>query len=405
MLGIINYFTGWHDVTIPAVSKETVLTFMLCGDYVYWNMRNNDDGSISFRLLHCDTDKFTETCKKNSVDVKIEPLRGFPRLIIKYKKRVGLLIGILMFVFLVQVSSLFIWEVSVSGNEKVTDDEIIELLNELGCGVGSYIPSINFDRVHNAFLMKSENIAWISVNLRGTVANVEVREIMFGQNSDDKDSVTYSNIVASEDGQIELIDTYQGRAVVNIGDSVQKGDLLISGVLDNQTIGLRYKSADGKVFARVNKKIVVEIPKKYTQKVYTGKSKTLTSVKIFGKSINLFINSGNLSATCDKIIREEKLNFFGTISVPVVIVSETYNEYEEKTVILDENEIVDRALKELRVKTDEALENAELLERTINSFYDGEVYRIECLLYCLEDIAVSKPFEVSENSASDTAEQ
>ena len=108
-------------------------------------------------------------------------IKGIPSYIIRYRKRWGLALGIIIFSVVSLISGRYIWSFEVKGNSTVSDAEIIELLDELGCSVGTRISGIDFDMLHNDFLLRSDDISWISVNMDGTKANVEVREVKKGK--------------------------------------------------------------------------------------------------------------------------------------------------------------------------------------------------------------------------------
>ena len=139
------------------------------------------------------------------------------------------MLGALLSAVMIWLSGRVIWCVNVTGNSTVPDGEIIEILESLGCGVGDFFGDIDFDVLHTRFLMKSDNIGWISVNMNGTHANVEVREIIFGK-EETKEGGFY-NVVAAEDGQIVRMAAVEGKPVCEIGDTVLRGELLISGAI------------------------------------------------------------------------------------------------------------------------------------------------------------------------------
>ena len=47
-----------------------------------------------------------------------------------------------------------------------------EALAQLGCGIGTYIPSVDFYGICQRFLLENERVSWISVNMVGTTAEV-----------------------------------------------------------------------------------------------------------------------------------------------------------------------------------------------------------------------------------------
>ena len=397
-LRIINYVTGYYKVSVCAKDAERAMNILLKNNFITSapkRERGESEGALTFVVIARHMKILRESFAHRCIDAEISHIMGLPRLIERYKRRLGIFIGVAYFFAMLYASSFFIWEMNVSGNSTVSDEAILRLLDEVGCGVGSFIPAIDFDELRNRYLLNSPDIAWISVNMNGVVAEVEVREIMRGGAKGDESA---ANVVASADGQIDMVEVFSGRKAVNIGDVVKKGDLLISGVIDvgaNTGEGtVAYERAAGKVIARVIKDIYIKIPLSQEVKTFTGDSKSSYLINIFGKSVKFFSNSGISGDNCDKIVKTKQVTIFGEIFLPVNIVSETYNEYEMTNITITEEQAVELAFMRLRGEMDAALadDDTELLERTIDSSYDGENFILTCSLYCLENIAQTAPF-------------
>ena len=57
----------------------------------------------------------------------------------RYKKRIGIWLGIMISVFLLYISSNTVWDIRVSGNDYVSDKDIINLLSMSGIKEGCFI--------------------------------------------------------------------------------------------------------------------------------------------------------------------------------------------------------------------------------------------------------------------------
>ena len=129
-------------------------------------------------------------------------------------------------------------------------------------------------------MAKSTAVAWLNINRRGTVAYVTVLEKeVHGQEVKEG----YSNVVAACDAVIEEISVVRGVACVKVGDSVKKGDLLISGVLpEEQGGGFCY--AEGEIFGRVSESISVSVDEYKIKKTEKNSEIAHLDIKIFGFS-------------------------------------------------------------------------------------------------------------------------
>lgn len=316
----------------------------------------------------------------------------------RYKKRWGIAAGAALFFALTVLSTRVIWCVDVSGNHEIGDEYIKSVLAKLGCRPGAFISDIDFDILHNRFLMESEGIGWISVNMNGTHANVEVRETKPGVPSHGDGGEDYCNLAASEDGQIERVAAIEGKPQVKIFDTVQKGQLLVSGILSRDEGGIRLESASGSVFAKVRRDFEVRVPLDGTEKAYTGRKSEKKTLTFFSFDVNLFTNSGIPYELYDTIETKENVYLFDAVELPICVRRIRYEEYAQKEAHISEDEARSAALKLYREKLCETLGSAELLSKTTESSFDGSTYTIKCSIYCLADIAAPVPFTVKENS-------
>ncbi len=332
--------------------------------------------------------------------VSVSDLRGFPVAIRFLRCRLGILLGMIVFVLWSVVSQRIIWDIRIDGNTVTPDSEIIELLSELGCGYGAWIPSIDYDDVHAQYLARSRTIGWISVFMNGTVAEVQVRELVKPETVRHEDGV-YANVVAAEGGEIEIVRVFEGQAAVKKGDVVKAGDLVISGIVEKKDPyqpegGFRYEYAAGEVIARTARSIEVEIGLQREEKVYTGEETVRKNIKIFGNLVKLFQNSGIVYTKYDKIDKIERVSLFGRLDLPLWLEETVFREYRYERREISPEEAAAEAFAELRRLTDEAVENGELLQRTVSSSLEDGKYIIRCLLYIERDIGETKEFTVTE---------
>ena len=223
-----------------------------------------------------------ELFRMNKICFEISEEKGLFAIIKHNRHRVGVIFGMLFLTIALFLSSKFVWNINVIGNENLSDEIIITELKKAGFYVGSYIPKIKCKELHNRVLLNFEEIGWISINISGNVANVSVKESV---TSKEKVNVKYSNIIAKNDGQIAIINVYDGKKQVSLGDIVKKGDLLISGIIDSNAEGERFVDAKGIITAYVNKQIIVDFPYKNTSRLQVKKHNSQVRYKIFNKRL------------------------------------------------------------------------------------------------------------------------
>lgn len=385
-------FTVAEEMYVPllnVVREESI--------WIYSTKAKDDE--VTFFASVKDSKKLLAVCNERQICIKISRLLGLPGFFLKYRRRYGAFAGAALFVISVFMSRYFIWDFKIVGNESIPDDIIIAGLEDLGCTYGSFIPAMDFEMIANDFLLESDDIAWISVNMKSSLAVVEVLERKKGEPLSVVTSEgTYANITSSEDAEIILPEINSGKSVVHPGDTVKSGALLATGVISVGEDGVRYEYASGKVLGKVYREIQVSVPLNGEKKVYTGRSRSNKFVKIFGKTKNLFGNSSIDYTKYDKIEEEKQLTFFGSVTVPVWLGNTVFSEYSHERCEYTESEAKTMAKIEFSDMLDELLEEGEIVSmETEEGLADGE-YRITCRIYLIKDIAVLSEFTVSDNT-------
>lgn len=389
---LIRYFGGEALIFVKTNEVKDALSTVARLDIPFKSM-NKREGGVELRVPLYRLKTLKRELDRSGIGCEILKTQGFLPLVYRYRKRWGLMAGVIIFAVMTWLSGRVIWCVNVTGNTTVPDSEIIEILEGLGCGVGDTYGDIDFNVLHNRFLMKSDNIGWISVNMNGTHANVEVREIVFGTETPKEG---FYNVVAAEDGQIVQMAAVEGKPVCNIGDTVLRGELLISGAISYKEDTLsRFESARGSVYANVLRDFSVEVPLETEKKVYTGNETSKKSVRIFKFSINLFLNSRISYTFCDTMIVNKQIYLFHSIPLPLYLDKTVYREYESKKVTLTKDEAKRIAKAEYKKKLKETLGDASIVRNTVSEGFYEDSYRIECNLCCLADIAVLEPLYIT----------
>ena len=388
-----NIFKNQSSIKIFSSEKAKILSALMENNLSYYNFEISGDVIILTVSLFQLNDVIL-CLKRNGFKTEIEKKEGIITNLLKIKNRPGILIGIVFMLIVTLLSSKILWRIEIEGNINASNDEIISALEESGLCLGSFISGIDYDKLHNNVLMKLDSLSWISVNIDGNVARVKVEET---KKEAERVQIEYSNIVASDDAQISEILVINGEKIINNGKVVKKGELLVSGVIDSQSMGVRYVDANAKILGYVNKKINITIPLKSLKKIYTGQEFIKKEYKIFNNISFFSINYGNLPMNYDTITKEETVDFFGISNIPCQVVLTKHLEYYEKEQIYTLDEAEDIALVELRNQLDFYLKDAELINKTINTSYDSENYYVDCEIYFIKDICEKNIVRVNSN--------
>ncbi|MBQ3523408.1 MAG: sporulation protein YqfD [Clostridia bacterium] len=246
LFGYINFraFGGFPDRFINLCTKEGI---------PLWNVRNINNNITASTTVQGYLSLHT-VARKSGMRVISTDKVGLKYFLRKHKTRVGILAGLSVSVIVLSVLTQFVWSVSVVGNTTLEEDVILSAFEENGVRVGVPVSSIDNDEVASLVMSEIESLSWVSVNMKGSVVVIEVREKTEAPEIYDPSKPT--NVIASEDGVILSIDVLYGNEEVKPGSAVTKGDLLISGVITHKDGTEKTIHADGYVKALVKKKKV-----------------------------------------------------------------------------------------------------------------------------------------------------
>lgn len=399
VIPIFPFFTGTVVFSVTGIKPETLIN-RLRFNVPMRKIRKTDENGLRFEVMYRDKNTVWDCVRSISSDacVTVEKERGFPVLARRCKKRYGLFAGGLAALLLVFISAQMIWQVSVEGNQTVESAQIEKLLKSLGIAEGMPKKTKDLEYLYNTFLLSEKRISWISVNYDGMIAHVEVKEAEKPEKQIDKTKIT--NLIASADGVIKRVDTLDGSAAVFPGDTVCKGNLLVSAFVETRETGTVLRTARGSVWASTVHIYEVSVPKKQAIKQYTGKKDTKHTLCILGKNIPLSFPSLHTDEPYDKDYQKEPFVLFGFIRLPFEVLTEESSIYRVGYKQNTKEKAAAEAAAEIAKRIDRDLIRAEILKREDAASETENAYVFTCELTCLENIALPVQLEFEEKTAN-----
>lgn len=387
---IVYFLLGYVDVFICQGDVAFILNLCMYYTVPYSKFRICEDGGVIMRFKRCDYKKIVAECEKQGVEICRCGDGGIPYIAEKYKCRFGIMLGVLCSVLMVMYFNSFLWDVRIVGNNSITASEIKSTLDGYGVRVGVNKNKIDTHDIENKILIESDKISWISINIQGNIANVEIRENIKGR---DDNKTKFANIVAKKSGVIEYTEIYNGNVAVRAGQYVNEGDLLIGGIYDSKRVGFRFTRASGRVYARTVEEIVIKIPLEYEEKEYSGVVKYEKNLNFFGFSLKISKKVWNSEGFYDTINRVEEYDLLSGIHIPVYSQKTSYHEYKYVKRQRNYDEAERLAYFELSRKISE-LGEIELIKKSISTTATDSELILVCTLTCIEDISTVAEFDV-----------
>ena len=213
-----------------------------------WNAQPSKNG-LEASMYISDYRKIRLAARKSGVVTKISSKHGLPFFAFKYKSRIGIPIGAALGAVLMLVLSNFIWSVSITGAETVSETRLSRVLAQKGVETGGWKNGLDVQKIERDTMLEIGEIGWMSVNLTGCIASVEIKEKAEKPKFDT--ATEPCNIKARCDGVITKINAKKGFVKVPSGSGVSKGDLLVAGITETKMNTIQYVRAEAEVFADV----------------------------------------------------------------------------------------------------------------------------------------------------------
>jgi similar to stage IV sporulation protein len=390
VLGVINYLRGQVEVEIEGAFPERF--FNLCSQrgVAFWDLKRLDDARLRARMHLFGYRRAQECAGQALCTLTLIRRRGAPVLWRYFKKRSALLVGALAGVAALLFLSRFVWEFEVLGNRAVESDAILRHLAELGVKPGVYGPSVDIETVKNEMLLRVGELSWLTVNIRGSRAVVEVRER--APKPEVRPDVP-CNVVAARDGVVTRVETLAGAPQVAPGQTVTRGQLLVSGVVDSQRVGARFLRAQARVFARVWYDMTAVTPLQTAEKHYTGRVAKRRTLVVAGYRTKISVLGFKFFKKYDKVIKTSTLRLPFGGALPVSLVTETFREYTTRTVSRDREAAAALLREALKRRLAAAFgEEGAALKAGFFETESTSALRVRLLAECEEQVAVQVPF-------------
>lgn len=277
MLHWIQYIRGYVVIKVWGYSVERLLN--LCGnhDILVWEIEDHGD----YHTMHVSIEGFfalKPLLKKTGTRVAILHRYGLPFFMSKMLARKIFVAGLLGCILFWCLTSRFIWDIRIEGNLSLTEDVLLDYLEERGIHTAMKKSELEIEPLEQALREDYDLITWTSAQLKGTTLLIRIKENdmpVYEDNTPKEEQGV--DLTAARDGVVTYIITRKGVPLVAKGQSVQAGDVLVSGAVpvyneDSTVRRYQFVEADADIVLRYAKEITLEEAVTYEEKLYTGET-------------------------------------------------------------------------------------------------------------------------------------
>ena len=366
MIALIRYCRGYVRISVRGYAPERFMNLCANRAIVLWEL-NGHDGFYTMCISLSDFFKIRDIVHKTKTRVAVLEKRGLPFFLQDVRHRKMFLLGVFLCSAFLILMSQFIWAMEFDGNRMITEEELKRYLEDEGIRYGTPRHFFSAETLEKGLREAFEEITWASVSLQGTKLVVKIQEDILPDTAQKQELSKFENgadLVASCSGTVVSILTRSGIPTVRPGDSVSRGDLLISGRIpvknDDETVR-EYLSvvADGDVILETDYRVHLSCPYAYQYKNYTGREKNRKFLTIGSLRI-LFPPIRKNFVRQDIVTQQNRLCLFGQLDLPIFAGSQTLREYlpvdarydtdSAKKILLDKFQKIIAALEEKGVQ-------------------------------------------------------
>ena len=332
MVGLIRSFRGYVRIRVDGVSPQRFLNLCSVHDISLWDIVS-DGNCYELNLSVSDFFRLRPIVKKTKTKVVLLGKKGLPFRMQKWKKRKIFILCSFLCVIGLYAVSLFIWDIRLVDEGRLTDEMLLQFLQENDIYYGSYRDGIDIDSAEKKLRDEYPFIIWTSFKVEGTRLFVYVKEneqIKWNDTAQ-KDNKEPGSLYATVDGTVVSIVTRNGLPKVKIGDEVKKGDVLVDGEIpvynDDETIReYMYVRSDADIRLETELKYHEEMPLDYEKKVYTGKEKKTYYFRVLNNSFSTAGIPG--FSEYDIVTDLQQAKLMNDFYLPLYFGRITYREYQ-----------------------------------------------------------------------------
>ncbi len=260
----IPFFT--HQFVLSGLNLERFINSLQKEKIPLLSVRRMDERTLKCECYSADIGAIEHLVSEKGWRILTKSPTQLSARFLKIKQRPGILIGIALAMVICSVLMQFVWRIQILDAGSYQAD-IAQFLQEEGYTVGIAKADINADELTQKLTRRYPDIAWFQVYVYHMTMVVSVTQ---GVPMPDLPTDQTGDVIATRGGIVDTVLVFAGTALVEAGDIVQKGQVLIEGVEHAANEQWTPVQAQGQVMARCWQSEVVEMSLREIQSDETG---------------------------------------------------------------------------------------------------------------------------------------
>jgi len=299
-------------------------------------------------------------------------------------RRSGVLVGALVAMVVYLMLGGRIWVIDLPPCEPALEAGIERCLARSQVRLGAPIRDVDVEQVRMEAVADLPQIHSLSVYFEGCIAHVDIR---LQEDQPKAPDTSPANVVAAVDGQILSARVTAGQSMMQVGEAVVEGELLVCGAVETEQETL-FRHAAATVIARTERTVTVSASRREWIPAAGRRYDQPTLCFLTGR-LPLYSPVGSTDG-CVQTGQERWWRLFG-VTLPVGTEWTVYTEIVDREVQYTDEQVV--AIARLRADAALAAQNgAAVIGRTEEEgYWNGDTYTLTVRYTCEEDIARTVP--------------
>jgi len=344
---------NYCELEIKGLNQERFFN-QLSEKYKVFDIKRISKNQSIFRVKYFAEKKVERLVLENNFEILSKRKVGVLNNLVNALTSYGLIAGIVVGGGYYFIQSGFVREIEVWGNEKISDSEIVNFIDE---HLLSYNKNkINTKEVENKIYTHFSCFSFVSVSIYGQTLIVNVKEEIIPEEMGENFEAIYSKY----DGIITDIELIQGTLCVEVGDIIQAGQILVQPYIINSSGEEMPVKPQANIYADVWLIEEEMHNSSYEESYYTGNKITINEVyvgklKIYEKLMTNMYENFDMQ-TKEKILNKNNI-------LPITLKTITYQEKATRLVEIPFDEIKEELCEKIKAKTLQKVEEYDIIKK------------------------------------------
>ena len=212
------------NFTVENVTDDMLVEFLHKKGVSIFKYKKVRENTVKICIDYCDRHKFFAISKNMCYNIKKESYLGFLSPLVYACKNIGIFLGITAFLILSFYFDNLLLDIKCTGTGACFSSKIIETASLNGASKYSKFSKLNLKELESTILSSNSRLSFVTCKKSG---NVLVIDSVLNIDEQDILQENIKDVTSTRSGIVESVEVLRGTALVEKGDTVNVGDVLI----------------------------------------------------------------------------------------------------------------------------------------------------------------------------------